>query len=57
VGDDGSHYPACEEIVQEFWDYSEADQKKARKISGEYLSRRKAELTSGLLNPKTFGKP
>ena len=57
VGDDGSHYPACEEIVQEFWDYSEADQEKARKISGEYLSRRKAELTSGLLNPKTFGKP
>ena len=35
VGDDGSHYPACEEIVQEFWDYSEADQEKARKISGE----------------------
>ena len=57
VGDDGSHYPACEEIVQEFWDYSEADQEKARKISGEYLSRRKAELTSELLNPKTFGKP
>ena len=57
VGDDGSHYPACEEIVQEFWDYSEADQEKARKISREYLSRRKAELTSGLLNPKTFGKP
>jgi len=57
VGDDGSHYPACEEIVQEFWDYSEADQEKARKISREYLSRRKAELTSGLLNPKTFGQP
>ena len=57
VGDDGSHYPACEEIVQEFWDYSEADQEKARKISGEYLSRRKAELTSELFNPKTFGKP
>jgi N-acetylglucosamine-6-sulfatase len=57
VGDDGSHYPACEEIVQEFWDYSEADQEKARKISREYLSKRKAELTSGLLNPKTFGKP
>jgi N-acetylglucosamine-6-sulfatase len=57
VGDDGSHYPACEEIVQEFWNYSEADQEKARKISREYLSRRKAELTSGLLNPKTFGQP
>ena len=57
VGDDGSYYPACEEIVQEFWDYSKADQEKARKISREYLSKRKAELTSGLLNPKTFGKP
>jgi arylsulfatase A-like enzyme len=57
VGDDGSHYPGCEEIVQEFWDYSKADQEKARKLSGEYLSRRKAELTSELFNPRTFGKP
>ena len=57
VGDDGSHYPACEKIVQEFWDYSEADHAKAKKISREYLVRRKAELESGLLNPKTFGQP
>ncbi|MDA8774872.1 sulfatase [Opitutales bacterium] len=57
VGDDGSHYPACEKIVQEFWDYSEADHEKAKKISREYLVRRKAELESGLLNPKTFGQP
>jgi N-acetylglucosamine-6-sulfatase len=57
VGDDGSHYPACEKIVQEFWDYSEADNEKAKKISREYLVRRKAELESGLLNPKTFGQP
>ena len=32
VGDDGSHYPDCEKIVQEFWDYDEADQTKARKF-------------------------
>ena len=57
VGDDGTHYPACEKIVQEFWDYDEADQAKAKKISEEYLARREAELESGLQNPKTSGKP
>ncbi len=57
VGDDGSHYPACEKIVQDFWDYDKADQDKAKKISAEYLARRKAELLSGLKNPKTSGKP
>ena len=57
VGDDGTHYPTCEKIVQEFWDYDEADQAKAKKISAEYLARREAELESGLLNPKTSGKP
>ena len=57
VGDDGTHYPACEKIVQEFWDYDEADQAKAKKISAEYLARREAELESGLQNPKTSGKP
>ena len=25
VGDDGSHYPAAEKVVQEFWDYDDAD--------------------------------
>ena len=57
VGDDGSHYPACEKIVREFWDYDEADQAKAKKISAEYLARREAELESDLKNPKTSGKP
>lgn len=57
VGDDGSHYPACEKIVQEFWDYSETDRKKAALISSEFLKRRKAELAEGLHNPKTAGKP
>ena len=45
VGDDGSHYPDCENIVQEFWDYSDADRKKATAISNEFLIRRKAELS------------
>ena len=57
VGDDGSHYPDCENIVQEFWDYSDADRKKATAISNEFLIRRKAELAEGLHNPKTSGKP
>lgn len=53
VGDDGSHYPACEAILQEFWDYDEADQAKAREISHAYLKRRQAELATGNHNPKT----
>ena len=57
VGDDGSHYPDCEKIVQEFWDYSDADRKRAVAISNEYSKRRKSELAEGLYNPKTSGKP
>ena len=57
VGDDGSHYPECEKVVQEFWDYGEADQAKARKISAQYLERRKGELGDGVHNVKTSGKP
>ena len=57
VGDDGSHYPKCEKIVQEFWDYDKTDQAKAQKISNQFLARRKAELKAGLKNPKTYGKP
>ena len=57
VGDDGSHYPNCEKIVQEFWDYDKTDQAKAQKISNQFLARRKAELKAGLKNPKTYGKP
>lgn len=44
IGDDGSHYPECEEIVQEYWDYSEDDSAKALGISHAFLQRREAEL-------------
>ncbi|MDG2221572.1 MAG: sulfatase [Rubripirellula sp.] len=44
VGDDGSHYPACERVVQEFWDYDEADRQRAIKISNQFRERREAEL-------------
>ena len=54
VGDDGSHYPDCEKIVQEFWDYDEADQTKARKISAEYLARRKSELENDIRSIKNI---
>jgi arylsulfatase A-like enzyme len=44
VGDDGSHYPKCEKIVQEFWDYDESDRQQAVKISAEFRQRREASL-------------
>ncbi len=53
VGDDGSHYPACEAVIREFWDYDEADQAKAREISHQYLKRRQAELRAGKRNVRT----
>ena len=44
IGDDGSHYPECEAVVQEFWDYSEADRLKAIEISANFKKVREAEL-------------
>ena len=44
VGDDGSHYPDCEKIVQEFWDYDEGDRKKAVEISHRFKALREASL-------------
>lgn len=54
VGDDGSHYPKCEAIVQEFWDYDAADQAKARQISHDYLTRRLGELKANQRNVRTW---
>ena len=48
VGDNGEDFPKTEKVVQEFWDYDRADREKARKISGEFLKSRLAELQ----NPK-----
>jgi len=44
VGDDGSHYPATEAVVQEFWDYSEQDRAKAIEISATFKKTREASL-------------
>lgn len=54
VGDDGSHYPACEKVVQEFWDYDKSDRAKARQISHEYKERRLKELQSNERNVRTW---
>jgi N-acetylglucosamine-6-sulfatase len=54
VRDDGSHYPKCEEVVREFWDYDETDQAKAREISHSYLQRRLGELEAGKKNVRTW---
>ena len=47
IGDNGSHYPECEEVVQEFWDYDRLDQQKAIAISREFKTRREASLRTG----------
>ncbi len=54
VGDDGSHFPECEAVVQEFWDYDEADRAKARQISHRYLKRRLQELEVSKRNVRTW---
>ena len=46
VGDDGSHYPECEAVIQEFWDYSEEDRLKAIEISANFKQIREAELAN-----------
>ena len=47
IGDDGSHFPECEKVVQQFWDYDEADRKEAIRISGEFKIAREKELGAG----------
>ncbi len=44
IGDDGSHYPQCEEVVQANWDYDERARQRAIETSHEFLARREAEL-------------
>ena len=44
IGDDGSHHPKCEAVVQEFWDYDEDDRAKAIELSHEFKKLREASL-------------
>jgi len=57
VGDDGHHYPECEKVIQEFWDSSEKNHKKAEKIAQEFLARRLEELKDGNRSPRTSQGP
>lgn len=52
VKDDGSHYPKCEEVVQEFWDYDAADKAKAIELSHEFRTRREASLKAAAAKKK-----
>ena len=53
VGDDGSHYPACEKLVQEFWNYDKDAREKALQISHRFKALREASLDSeGKASPK-----
>jgi arylsulfatase A-like enzyme len=52
IGDDGSHHPGCEKVVQEFWDYDDADRRKAIEISHQFKARREAELNAPKKSPK-----
>ncbi|XZE51512.1 sulfatase family protein [Planctomycetaceae bacterium SH139] len=54
VGDDGSHFPACEAVIQEFWDYDAADQAKSRELSHQYLKRRQNELRANNRSVQTW---
>ena len=46
VNDTGEHYPKCEAVIQEFWDYDAADREKAKQISAGFLAQRTAELAN-----------
>ena len=46
IGDDGSHYPKCESVVREFWDYDDDDKAKAIEISHQFKKRREARLAN-----------
>lgn len=54
AGDDGSHFPKCEEVVQEFWDYDTSARVKAIELSHAYRERREAELQEGQRDPRTW---
>ncbi|WP_436715562.1 sulfatase [Roseiconus lacunae] len=54
IGDDGSHHPKSEAIVQEFWDFDEEDREKAVQLSRRYLQQRLQELDKDQRSPRTW---
>lgn len=57
VGDDGSHFPECEQVVQEFWDFDDRDREKSVALSHAFLRRREAELKAETRNVRTWVGP
>ncbi|MGB0742375.1 MAG: sulfatase/phosphatase domain-containing protein, partial [Planctomycetaceae bacterium] len=57
VGDDGSHFPACEAVLQQSWTDTPATRAEAEKISAQFLQRRLGELQAGKRNPRTWQGP
>ena len=41
IGDDDADFPEMRRIIEEFWDYDEADRARAVEISHEYVEREK----------------
>ena len=37
IGDNGKDHPKAEAVIQEFWDYDEADRSREKQISHDYL--------------------
>lgn len=44
VGDDGSHFPACEEVLQSAWEETPETRAQAAELSRRYRERRETEL-------------
>ena len=57
VGDDGSHFPACEAVLQQSWTDTPAIRAEAEEISAQFLQRRLRELQAGKRNPRTWQGP
>ena len=57
VGDNGLDFPETEKVVQEFWDYDDADRQKAIRISHEFLARRLESLKNPPSKPGPGKKP
>ena len=54
TGDDGTHFPACERILQHFWDDSAETRAEAVQVSHDFLKRRLDELQQNKRNPQTW---
>ncbi len=54
TGDDGHHFPACERILQHFWEDNAETRAEAVQVSHNFLKRRLEELQQNKRNPQTW---